>query len=257
MNSEDHFKKVEKLYDNRIESTHDSVKATGGWESEQYVSSICEEIYKKIGISKNDRVLELGCGSGVLGNWIKKRCDYYVGIDISFKMLDFFLKTDSDQKTNLLQGNTDSIPLSNHTFDVIILNGVTMYFPDDITLEKTLQEMKRISKPNGIIFIGENISLSSYPWELTWFQDLTGFTQTLAKPYIKIRKWIAMKIPKLAGKWKSVHKEISPIFIRKYFDGSGEVIQSKAASYTIKKKIQGKKYKGNRRIDFLIRLNRG
>src|SRR3989304_6284036 len=141
MNSEDHFKKVEKLYDNRIESTHDSVKATGGWESEQYVSSICEENYQKIGITKNDRVLELGCGSGVLGDWIKKRCDYYVGIDISFKMLDFFLKS-NNQKINLVQGTIDKVPLLDNTFDIIIVNGVTMYFPDDETLTKSLDEMK-------------------------------------------------------------------------------------------------------------------
>ena len=52
-----------------------------------------------------------------------------------------------------------------------------MYFPDDKTLEETLEEMKRVLKPNGTIFIGENISSSGYPWELTWFQDLSPIFQ--------------------------------------------------------------------------------
>lgn len=254
MSSREHFKKVEKLYDHRIEGSNDSIKATGGWGTKDEVSLICEEIYNKIGIQKNDKVLELGCGSGVLGNWIKKRCDYYVGADISFKMLNFFLKSDHDNKSNLLQGTTNKVSFTNEIFDIIILNGVTMYFPDDKTFEETLEEMKRVLKSNGTIFIGENISSSEYPWELTWFQDLSPIFQILARPYIKIRRWLAEKNTNLAGKWKSIHKDISPDFINAYFKDTYEIIQTKAAAYTVKKKIQGNNYRGNRRVDFLIKL---
>ena len=254
MSSNEIFKKVEKLYDDRIESTNNSIKATGGWGTENEVSLICEEIFNKIGIQKNDRVLELGCGSGVLGNWIKKRCDYYVGADISYKMVDFFLKSDHENKTNLLQGTTNKVPFANEIFDIIILNGVTMYFPDDKTLEETLEEMKRVLKSNGAIFIGENISSSGYPWELTWFQDLSPSLQILARPYIKIRRWLAEKNSKLAGKWKYIYREISPDLISKCFANIAKIEQSRAATFTIRTRLLGKKYNGSRRVDFLINL---
>ena len=254
MESNEHFKKVERLYDDRINSTKNSIKATGGWGSEKIVSMICEEICNKIGIKSDDKVLELGCGSGVLGNWVKKKCGFYVGSDISFKMVDFFLKSDKTHKINLLQATTNNVPFSNTLFDLIILNGVTMYFPDDKILENTLEEMKRVLKPTGTIFIGENISSSNYPWELTWFQDMSPVFQKLARPYIKIRRWLAKKNSKLAGKWKFMYKEISTDIISKCFANIAKIEQSKAATLTVRKKLFGDKYKGSRRVDFLIKL---
>ena len=69
---------------------------------------------------------------------------------------------------------------------------------------------------------------------------------------MKTRKWLA-KNPKLAGKWKSTHNEISPKFIKEFFTNH-KVIQSKASAYTVKQRILESKYKGNRRADFLIKL---
>ena len=84
LNSTDSIKKVEKLYDDRITSSNDAVKAAGQWGSDEYVPFICEEIFKKIKIKKTDTVLELGCGSGVLGNYIKEKqqelADYNAGL---------------------------------------------------------------------------------------------------------------------------------------------------------------------------------
>ena len=254
MSSNEILKKVEKLYDARIESTNNSIKATGGWKNEDEVLQICEEISRKIGIKQNDMVLELGCGSGVLGNWIKQRCEYYVGSDISFKMIDFFLKSDKEKKANLLQGTTNNVPFTKEIFDIIILNSVSMYFPDNKTLVETLEEMKRVLKSQGTIFIGDNISAAGYPWELTWYQDLSPFFQILARPYIKIRRWLAYKNTKLAGKWKFMYRELSPDIISKCFDDIAKIEQSKSATYTVRTRLFGKKYKGSRRVDFLINL---
>ena len=78
MSTRNLIKKVEKLYDERIISSNDAVKAAGQWGTNEYVALICDEIYKKVKIKKTDSVLELGCGSGVLGKYIKERCHQYV-----------------------------------------------------------------------------------------------------------------------------------------------------------------------------------
>jgi len=254
MNSRDSIKKVEKLYDERVKSSNDAVKAAGQWGSNDYVPLICDEIYKKIRIKKTDTVLELGCGSGVLGKYIKEKCHLYIGIDLSRKMLNFFSKDSTLKSTHLIQGITDLIPFSNHVFDVVIINGVTMYFPDDKLLLNTLNEMKRVSKKDGTIFLGENTIPSDYAWEFTWFQNLSPTIQFLARYYIKIRKWLSKKNPKFAGKWKSAYKEVSPTLINQFFKNKATVHQSRAATYIVKKRILGKKYKGSRRADFLINL---
>jgi len=251
MNYDLSLKKVEKLYDHRILSTKDAVKAAGQWGSDEYVPLICEEICSKIDLKKTNTVLELGCGSGVLGNWIAKRCRQYVGTDLSYMMLQFFSKN-SKENLSLIQGTADLTPLPDNRFDIVILNGVTMHFPNKELLESTLKETKRLVTKPGIIFIGENVIPSGFFWEFAWFNKLSKNLQRLLLPYMKTRKWLA-KNPKLAGKWKSTHNEISPKFIKEFFSDH-EVKQSKASAYTVKQRILESKYKGNRRADFLIKL---
>ena len=251
------IKKVAKLYDNRITSSNDGVLAAGQWGSKEYVPQICKEITKKIAISKTDKILELGCGSGVLGNWVSKESGLYVGIDISFQMLKYFKNNLNDQKkNNLLNGVTNSIPFKNNFFDIIIINGVTMYFDEKILFKKTLDEMVRVAKNESTLFIGENIIPSGFPYEFVWFHNLSKTKQKWAKYYISLRKWMA-KYDRFAGKWANSYNVVSPSFLKKYFGSELKIIQSKSAAYSVKEKMQGTDYKGNKRVDFVIELNKG
>lgn len=249
----DSLKKVQDLYDERITKSKDGVKAAGQWGDEKFVDPICKEICKKIKISKDDKVVELGCGSGVLGKILIPQCKMYVGIDLSFKMINYFLNDLKDEKNNLLQSITDKLPLQDYIFDKIILNGVTMYFSDEKMLIKTLEEMKRIAHPNATIFIGENITKKGYAWEFTWFQSLPKISQNVAKIYISIRKWFAKINPSLAGKWKDTYTIVNPNILKDFFN-EYSISQSPACACTVKKEILGSKYQGNRREDFIIKL---
>ena len=91
-----------------------------------------------------------------------------------------------------------------------------------------------------------------YFWEFVWFQNLSPTKQRLLLPYVKFRKLHA-KNPKFAGKWKSIHNEISPKLIKEFFSDF-DVQQTNAAAFTVKKQQLGSKYKGNRRADFLIKF---
>ena len=148
---------VEKIYDDRINANLNAVDAAGQWGEVELVPLICEEIFKKIEIKKNDRILEVGCGSGVLGNYLKSRCAEYYGIDISFGMLQKFQENDQERWFNLIKAVTDTLPFSNNTFSVILMNSVSMYLHNDEQFKKTLAEMERVSSNKGIIFIGENV----------------------------------------------------------------------------------------------------
>ncbi|MGI0021938.1 MAG: hypothetical protein ACRD9Q_03655, partial [Nitrososphaeraceae archaeon] len=66
------IKRVTKTYDDRAKK-YDSIGAAGQWGSGDMVSLICDEIFNKVKITKKDKVLEIGCGSGVLGNVIKNK----------------------------------------------------------------------------------------------------------------------------------------------------------------------------------------
>lgn len=252
----DVIKQVAKYYDERTKNS-DNIDAAGQWQPKELVSEICQEISKKIGIKYDDRVLEIGCGSGVLGDPIIKNISFYVGVDISFMMLKKFLGLPiNENKLNLIQSTAAEIPILNNFFSIIILNSITMYFPNKEYLKKTLREIERVACPSATIFMGENSVPERYYYEFAWFQNLGIVGQTFAKPYIRIRKWLAKTSPRLAGKWKNVYMEISPQFIIKYFTEKGDVSVSDTAAYTIRKRVFGKNCKGNRRMDFIIRLGK-
>lgn len=254
MEDQEKIKKVVDIYDKRAKNS-DSVDAAGQWGTKDQVPIICEEIIKKIGIKDDDKILEVGCGSCVLGNVVKERCQFYVGIDVSLFMLKRgYEDSAGSRKLNLIQGEANKIPIKENSFSIIIMNSVTMYFPSNKFLRKVLTEIERVACHNAILFIGENTNPSDYYTELVWFQELSQIGKFFAKPYIRMRKWLAGVNPKLAGKWDIHLRELSPKFIEKYFQGRGEVIVSDAPTYTVRRRIYGENGKGSRRIDILIRL---
>ena len=247
---------AEKLYDERISSNLDAVKAAGQWGDKELVPLICEEILKKIEIKKSDIVLEVGCGTGVLGSYLKNKCSDYYGIDISFKMLQKFqVEYNQERRFNLIQGVTDNLPFLDNSFSKILINGVTMYLHGKKLFENTLLELERVSNKNSVIFIGENITPDGIYWEYSWFQNKSSISQFFAKQYIKLRLWIAELNPKLAGKWKFHYKSVRYEFIRKFFGKRAKTNLSESAARTIKKRVYGEKHKGNRRVDFVIRFD--
>lgn len=106
-------------------------------------------LYSNYDICSNSKVLELGCGNGNL--W-KENIDRIVGkitlSDISKGMID-------DAKDNLGQAfdykiiDAHSIPYEDNTFDIVIANHMLFYSMD---IDKVLQEVKRVLKPNGIFY---------------------------------------------------------------------------------------------------------
>src|SRR3990172_161992 len=89
MNYNEEIKKIADFYDKRAKKG-DGVSAAGQWGDKNQVSSICEEINTKIDLNEKQKVLEIGCGTGVLGRWLSHHCEIYVGCDISLFMLKKF-----------------------------------------------------------------------------------------------------------------------------------------------------------------------
>ncbi len=254
MKESEFINEISKYYDTRA-SGSDSIKAAGQWHEKENIDEICLEISRKIGLNSKSRVLEIGCGSGVLGNWIKSKCLKYYGFDISHEMLKIFLNESDRKDVDLLRASADKIPFQKDSFDIIILNGVAMYFINNDFLSRVLKEIQEIISKNGLIFIGETSTPDRYYWEFVWFQNLSKYKQTFAKSYIKFRKWFATKNSKMGGKWTNTYSTVSEKFLKNYFGGKAEINISDAAGYTIRKKKLGKNSKGNKRVDFTIKLS--
>ena len=103
------------------------------------------------GIRTGDRVLDVGCGTGVLAREARTRAGkegQVVGLDLNEGMLAVAART--EPKIKWQQGDATSLPFKDASFDVVASQFALMYFPDRAT---SLSEMWRTLAPGGRLAI--------------------------------------------------------------------------------------------------------
>lgn len=112
--------------------------------------------FEKMNIPDGSKVLELGCGNGLL--WTKNKEAIKQNLDITL----------SDLSEGMLQGakeninnpnikyqiiDVQDIPYEDECFDVVIARHMLYHVPD---IDKALSEIKRVLKPNGKFYVSTN-----------------------------------------------------------------------------------------------------
>ncbi|MGB5686396.1 MAG: amino acid adenylation domain-containing protein, partial [Candidatus Electrothrix sp.] len=106
------------------------------------------------------RVLEIGCGTGMLLFRIAPHCEHYTGLDISQKALHSIEEQISDwessAKITLMQGAADNLAgIEPASADTVIINSVIQYFPSVHYLLTVLTGAIEAVAPGGSLFIGD------------------------------------------------------------------------------------------------------
>ncbi|HEX7313097.1 MAG TPA: condensation domain-containing protein, partial [Pyrinomonadaceae bacterium] len=111
------------------------------------------------------RVLEIGCGTGLLLSRIGPHCQEYCATDFSPNALRYVRQLraaqDSSRVTLLQRSAEDFTDFEAGAFDAIVLNSVIQYFPDVNYLLKVLEGAVKTVKAGGHIFLGDVRSLPS------------------------------------------------------------------------------------------------
>ena len=112
------------------------------------------------------RVLEIGCGTGLMLFRLAPSCESYVGTDFSPSALDYVRQqlTAREEKLKqvaLLERRADDFSeIESQSFDMVILNSVVQYFPSVEYLLQVLDGAFKAVAPGGSIFIGDVRSLT-------------------------------------------------------------------------------------------------
>ncbi|MEP0755247.1 amino acid adenylation domain-containing protein [Trichocoleus sp. Lan] len=107
------------------------------------------------------RVLEIGCGTGLLLFRIAPHCNKYCGTDFSSASLNYIQEqlAQLPQVTLLQKLATDFEGVESEAFDTVILNSVVQYFPNIDYLVRVVEGAINAIAPGGFIFIGDVRSL--------------------------------------------------------------------------------------------------
>lgn len=101
-------------------------------------------------IAPNSRVLDLGCGTGVLTKALGALGFDVTGVDISREMLDKIRPESKGDRITLREGNVYALPFEDAQFDGITTRWVLPHFRDWPTI---LKEAARVLRPDGVIVI--------------------------------------------------------------------------------------------------------
>jgi ubiquinone/menaquinone biosynthesis C-methylase UbiE len=160
--------------------------AINGWSKQEHIE-IQKYIVEVLKPQKQDEILEFGCGTGLHLRNFSNFCREIVGIDHLKCMIERV------KKNNLGRPNVKfmhckaikRLPFLDDRFDKIFSWSVFQYFVNRIEAENLLRELFRITKTNGMIFIGDIPSIIDKRYSLKLFVDyLNYFLYLFYDPFI-------------------------------------------------------------------------
>ncbi len=108
----------------------------------------------RIGPARGMRILDVGCGDGVLATRLAQAGARVTGIDASADMIATARRraTAAGVEVDLVEGNAGDLPFPDEHFDCVV-SVATLCFVDDP--RPTIREMVRVLKPGGRLILGE------------------------------------------------------------------------------------------------------
>lgn len=137
---------------------------------------VAQALRKGLGIKPNHRVLEVGCGVARIGRELAPYCGEWWGCDISSSIIQIARRRTAHLKNVHFQILSDSSlrDFDDDTFDRVYCHAVFMHLPQ-IDIFAYVQEMRRITKPGGIVFydainLGSEEGWTRFIWEMKHYE---------------------------------------------------------------------------------------
>jgi SAM-dependent methyltransferase len=113
----------------------------------RWTKDLRTHLYARAGLNSARRVLEVGCGTGVLLSELSDLSSAAVyGVDIDASRLS--LAARNTPRARLYRADAHSLPFTSETFDVVLCHYLLLWLPDPA---RVLAEMRRVTRPGGAV----------------------------------------------------------------------------------------------------------
>jgi ubiquinone/menaquinone biosynthesis C-methylase UbiE len=172
--------------DQKLQEEFNQWAAAGrGDEMEGHHSDITEQTLALMDIQNNDRILDLGCGTG----WASRRMariakgGEIVGLDVADEMLRRAEQASSAFKNvRYAWGSAEKIPEADNAFNKVLSVESFYYYADQ---GKALDELRRVMSPGAKLFILINLYKDNH-YSLRWQSELKVPVQALSEAEYKL-----------------------------------------------------------------------
>ena len=144
------------------------------------------------------RVLDLGCGTGILLGRLSERYRLVVGLDLSHEMLLGFDPTTTapGAHVGLVRGDMTTLPFADRSVDLVFCRSALHHMDDEIGV---LREVRRVLRPGGRLVVGEPAN---------------------DNPLFRLARFVARRLPSF-GKTHTIDRAYTRKQLRALFDAAG------------------------------------
>ena len=179
--------KVFDLHYKDFSNDKDSIFNTGIWknsydnsqipkqEMDEWIDTTIRKISKFI--SDDTKILEIGCGNGLLYSRLIDKISAYTGIDPSREAIHSIANSELGKKfshkTSLFPIETNDLDTEvSEKFDLIIINSVIQYFSSSEYLYEVIAKLENFISSEGVIFIGD---VRSFDMRNLYYEDVCRY----------------------------------------------------------------------------------
>lgn len=132
-------------YQKRADNYHWQQISRNLFQFNAFVAARYQQVINLIPQKPQQKILDIGCGDGVLLSLIKNSALY--GVDLDQSSLNYGA---SRVKAKFIQAPADKLPFKANFFDIVLATEIIEHLTQP---EKLIQEAKRVLKPSGYLIL--------------------------------------------------------------------------------------------------------
>jgi ubiquinone/menaquinone biosynthesis C-methylase UbiE len=109
--------------------------------------------FDALGLTANDRMLDVGCGTGQASRRAATIARSVVGVDLSTEMLrEATLLAGGRDEVTFMRADAEALPFADESFTAVLCSNSLHHYPDPA---RGLDEMARVLEPGGKLVVGD------------------------------------------------------------------------------------------------------